>query len=392
MSAGQARQILHFADLHLGLERYSGRADAAGLFPRTLDTLRALDALISDARTQPPDVILFAGDAYHSSQPGPNLQRAFAERVLALAEIAPLVLLVGQHDAPAQPEHASSLAIFATLPLPRVHVAMDFSIQSLQCKGGPITLATAPHHHDPAKIAAEIPKLAAAAAGDAPRVLLAHTHLSEAATADERPPQSTLPQAALANPAWDYVALGAIHRHQELGDDDSPPLVYPGSLQGLDFSAAAEEKGYIRAEIARGRAEWRLQPLPSRAFLRIAVDLRDADDPLLAFRDAIADCDITGAIVRPDLRLTREQDAKLTERALRQLLRAAGAEHIAASQRELSGPVEARLQEISADPSALLAQYWQLREKARGQAFTKEEKEGLNIAAQEIWAELANEE
>ena len=88
MSAGTPAPIrlLHFADLHLGLERFGARMGAAGLSARAQDTLRSLDELIADARAQPPDLILFGGDAFKSPQPEPTLQRAFAERVLALAK------------------------------------------------------------------------------------------------------------------------------------------------------------------------------------------------------------------------------------------------------------------------------------------------------------------
>ena len=395
MSAGRPAPIrlLHFADLHLGLERFGARMGAAGLSARAQDTLRSLDELITDARTQPPDLILFAGDAFKSPQPEPTLQRAFAERVLALAEIAPLVLLVGQHDAPQQAERASSLAIFATLTVPRVLVAADFAIHHIDTVRGPLTLATAPYDFRRRDLAAEIQALAQGAEGsNAPRVLLAHFTLAEAQAGDEgNLDNTTLPLAEIGAPCWDYVALGGVHRHQQLGEANAAPIVYPGSLERLDFSAADEEKGYIRAEIQRGQACWRFVPVAARRFLRISADLREAAEPLTEFRDAIAGQELSEAIVRAELRLTREQDAALPERALRQLLRAAGAEHVAASQRELSGPIAARLTESDAGPADLLTRYLELRGEARGQPFADAERKALLAAAQEIWAEVEAE-
>ena len=396
MSAGTPAPIrlLHFADLHLGLERFGARMGAAGLSARAQDTLRSLDELIADARAQPPDLILFGGDAFKSPQPEPTLQRAFAERVLALAKIAPLVLLVGRHDAPQQAERASSLAIFATLAVPRVLVAADSAIHHIDTARGPLTLATAPYDFRRADSAANIQALAREAEqGNAPRVLLAHLILAEAQGGDEDSlDDATLPPAEIAAPFWDYVALGGVHRHQQLGEANATPIVYPGSLERFDFSAADEEKGYIRAEIQRGQAVWRFVPVAARRFLRITADLREASEPLTAFRDAIAERKVSGAIVRAELRLTREQDAALPERALRQLLRVAGAEHVAASQRELSGTLTTRLTKEVGEPPELLERYLELRGEARGKAFSAAEREALLAAAQEIWAEVEAEE
>ncbi len=396
MSAGTPAPIrlLHFADLHLGLERFGARMGAAGLSARAQDTLRSLDELIADARAQPPDLILFGGDAFKSPQPEPTLQRAFAERVLALAKIAPLVLLVGRHDAPQQAERASSLAIFATLAVPRVLVAADSAIHHIDTARGPLTLATAPYDFRRADSAANIQALAREAEqGNAPRVLLAHLILAEAQGGDEDSlDDATLPLAEIAAPCWDYVALGGVHRHQQLGEANVAPIVYPGSLERLDFSAAEEEKGYIRAEIQRGQAVWRFWSVAARRFLRLTADLREASEPLTAFRDAITEQEVSGAIVRAELRLTREQDAALPERALRQLLRVAGAEHVAASQRELSGPIAARLTESDGGPADLLTRYLELRGETRGKAFSAEERDALMAAARDIWAEVEAEE
>ena len=396
MSAGTPAPIrlLHFADLHLGLERFGARMGAAGLSARAQDTLRSLDELIADARAQPPDLILFGGDAFKSPQPEPTLQRAFAERVLALAKIAPLVLLVGRHDAPQQAERASSLAIFATLAVPRVLVAADSAIHHIDTARGPLTLATAPYDFRRADSAANIQALAREAEqGNAPRVLLAHLILAEAQGGDEDSlDDATLPLAEIAAPCWDYVALGGVHRHQQLGEANVAPIGYPGSLERLDFSAADEEKGYIRAEIQRGKADWRFRPVAARRFLRLTADLREASEPLTAFRDAIAEQEVSGAIVRAELRLTREQDAALPERALRQLLRVAGAEHVAASQRELSGPIAARLTESDGGPADLLTRYLELRGETRGKAFSAEERDALMAAARDIWADVEAEE
>src|SRR4030042_1219134 len=109
-------RILHFADLHLGVETY-GRVDAAtGRSTRLLDFLRALDELVDYAVEERVDLVLFCGDAYKSREPSQTHQREFARRVRRLVDAGiPVFLLVGNHDLPAAVSRATSLEIYDTL-------------------------------------------------------------------------------------------------------------------------------------------------------------------------------------------------------------------------------------------------------------------------------------
>ena len=62
--------------------------------------------------------------------------------------------------------------------------------------------------------------------------------------------EHTLLPGIVANPAFDYVALGHIHRHQVLSE--KPPVVYAGSLERLDFGEEADDKGFYLVEIGDG--------------------------------------------------------------------------------------------------------------------------------------------
>ena len=68
-------KILHFADLHLGVESY-GRIDpATGISSRLLDFLSTLDQLVDYALENRVDLVLFCGDAYKSREPSQTQQR-----------------------------------------------------------------------------------------------------------------------------------------------------------------------------------------------------------------------------------------------------------------------------------------------------------------------------
>jgi len=89
-------KILHFADVHLGIENY-GKIDLhTGLSTRLTDFLKALDRIIDTALEEEIDLVVFSGDAYKTRNPSPTHQRECAQRIrrLSLAGL-PTVLIAG---------------------------------------------------------------------------------------------------------------------------------------------------------------------------------------------------------------------------------------------------------------------------------------------------------
>src|SRR5919206_404520 len=131
-------KLLHFADLHLGVENY-GRPDAAtGLSTRLGDFLRTFDEVIDYAIAERVDAVLFAGDAFKTRDPNPTVQRAFAQRILRLSRAAiPTVLLVGNHDLPSVLSRATSVDIYDTLAIEHVRVCRRLEHFTLETRGGP---------------------------------------------------------------------------------------------------------------------------------------------------------------------------------------------------------------------------------------------------------------
>src|SRR6185437_11015254 len=120
----RSMKIVHFADLHIGVENYGHIDPETGLSSRLGDFLRAFDELVDYALDWRADVVLFAGDAYRSREPTQTHQKEFARRIQRLSAAGiPVYLLVGNHDLPNAWGRATALDIFATLDVPRVHVA-----------------------------------------------------------------------------------------------------------------------------------------------------------------------------------------------------------------------------------------------------------------------------
>ena len=92
-------RLLHFADIHIGMENY-GRIDpSTGINQRVVDFVNRLREIVDYAIAHEADIVIFAGDAFKTRDPNPTYQREFARQVMRLsrAEI-PTVLLVGNHD------------------------------------------------------------------------------------------------------------------------------------------------------------------------------------------------------------------------------------------------------------------------------------------------------
>jgi exonuclease SbcD len=110
-------------------------------------------------------------------------------------------------------------------------------------------------------------------------------------------PEIQLSLSTVTNPAFDYVALGHIHKHQCLNPGQQPPVVYPGSIERVDFSEEEEEKGFVLANVGRGATTWEFVPVPARRFVTLRVDA-DADDPTEKMLAALSGRDVADAVVR----------------------------------------------------------------------------------------------
>jgi len=339
-------RLLHFADLHIGIENYGRLDPATGVNGRVLDFLHRFDELIEYGLEHEVDLVIFAGDAYKRRAPNPTYQRAFARRIKQLADAGvPVVLLVGNHDLPAMVQRATSVDIFRTLDVPNVIVGRDERVHQIETRRGYVQVATVPYPvrqrllaHDQyrglsveqldkalEKLAAEnIQSLARQLDPDVPAVLTAHLSVSGATFGSERNVMigrdAVVLKSALADPAWDYVALGHVHRHQSLNDDGYPPVVYAGSLERIDFGEEGQSKGFSWVELARGETTWSFIEMNARSFVTVRADVRGEANPLMELQRKIATYDLHGAVVRLILQLRADQEPQVRDRDVRALL------------------------------------------------------------------------
>ena len=361
-------RLLHFADVHVGMENYGHVDSSTGINSRVMDFLRRLDEVIDYGLSHDADVVIFAGDAFKTRDPNPTLQREFARRVKRITGAgAPLLMLVGNHDLPAMEKKASSIDIYRTLAVPNVIVGWEEAVHRVTTRRGELQIATAPYpmrnrllaldeHKDKSVeqldrtlqeiVSDNIRALADQLDPALPAVLTGHFTVSGATYGSERSVMIgrdvAVLKSVLADARWDYVALGHIHKHQNLQPQhDYPAVVYSGSLERIDFGEEKEAKGFCWVEVEKGNTTWQFVEVAARAFKTIVADAREADDVTMAVQAEIAQHDVRDAIVRVIVRLRPEQEASLREREVRAVLKAA--DTVAAIQKDVERVERARL-------------------------------------------------
>jgi len=364
-------RLLHFADLHLGVESYGYPDPETGHSSRFLDFLKALDSVVDFALYEDIDLVLFCGDAYRRGHSvDPTEQREFAQRMVRLATSGvPVFLVVGNHDIPKARGKASTVDIFTTLQVENIHVASRPGIHRVPTRRGELSIVALPwlsrgamlgredmrgltmeevdrqfrerlrniidtcateatHSAGPSSSSPKesgVLRTGCSSGQAAPAILAAHLSVMEAKLGSEREfilgSDPALPVADLARPPFSYVALGHYHRTQTIGRQ-SIPAVYAGSLQGVDFSDEGVGKGSYEVEIdGEGPDHFTFHPLPSRPFLTLELDVGTGHSPLEALRGLMEAHrpQIEGAIVRT--RISGADRETVPEREVVRLLR-----------------------------------------------------------------------
>jgi exonuclease SbcD len=381
-------RMLHFADSHIGMENY-GRIDPnTGTSSRVRDFLDRLDEVVDYAIEHGADLTVFAGDAFKDRSPDPTQQREFAQRIKRLADEMPTLLLVGNHDMPGMVVKANSLDIFRALDVPGVIVGYKDDTQVVQTAHGPVLLAWMPYPMRNRLMAwkkyqgksieelnqglrAEVAKRIAvlteeAATRDMPRVFVGHFTVEAAKFGSERSVMlgGDLPilKSMVADPVWDYVALGHIHKHQDINPQGYPPVVYSGSLERIDFGEEGEPKGFCWVELQRSETTWSFVPVNARPFRTVSIDVRSEEDPTAVVVDALERAETEGAVIRLQVQLRADQIPGLRERDIEGALADTASFTVA---REIEDEARARLGELSPEtltPLELVERYFESRD------------------------------
>ncbi|MFH1831686.1 MAG: exonuclease subunit SbcD [bacterium] len=321
--------IYHTADLHFGIENYGKIDQKTGIHSRLLDFKESLDECINQAIKEQIDLFLLCGDAYKSAYPTPTQQKLLIQSLLKLHKAGiPVVIIIGNHDHPLSFGKANALDILDYFPLDTFYVFSKPDSITITTKNGPIqivgvpwptrsTLITHDQHHfkdhkDIANYLSEkVGQLIQAFADklnpNLPAILAGHLTVSSGVfsgsekTAIFGTDPVFLPSQLALSP-FDYVALGHLHRYQNLNTNGTIPLIYSGSLERIDFGERKEEKGYCKIQISTDKTEktctHEFVPVKTRPMVQFDITLEANINQTDQIINSIKKQDITGAIIK----------------------------------------------------------------------------------------------
>lgn len=261
-------RLLHVSDWHLG--RLTGRLS------RAPDHEAVFEETVALAREARPDLVLHTGDLFDAVRPGYEDMMRAIDALRRLGEVAPVMILCGNHDSPAlfrvfaalhgadgrmtfvaaprRPPYAYPAAdgdVIRVAPMPFVH--QNRAIQPFESAAAEWRAAYADRLREIWKAL----RTGLDAGRDPERhvaVLAAHLHLAGAVTSgSERRIHVKDDYASRAEhlPPAGYAAFGHIHRPQAI--PGSAGGRYAGSPIPLDFGEEGERKSVVLVEARPGR-------------------------------------------------------------------------------------------------------------------------------------------
>jgi exonuclease SbcD len=110
-------RLVHLADIHLGFRQYQ-RQTPTGINQREADIATSLRRVIDAVIELRPDIVLIAGDVFHTVRPtNPAILHGFLQfsRLMQMLPDATVVMIAGNHDTPRTAETGCILGLFRGL-------------------------------------------------------------------------------------------------------------------------------------------------------------------------------------------------------------------------------------------------------------------------------------
>ena len=261
-------RILHTSDWHVGkLIRGQSRAD---------EHRAVLAEIAAIAAAESVDLVLVAGDLFETAAPGPASEAIVYRALLDLAQVAPVVVIGGNHD---NPRRLSAVA--PLLDLGRVRLLAqparpdDGGVVDLDVGGTTVRLALVPFvskrgivradqlMRDAAfelnqaydeRMRAIIDGLTSGFSADTVNVVCGHLFAAGGTLGGGERSAHTIMDYSVASLAFpvtaQYVALGHLHRAQDI--PGATRIRYCGSPLQLDFGESGEAKSVSIVDLEPG--------------------------------------------------------------------------------------------------------------------------------------------
>lgn len=339
-------RILHFADYHLGLT-IGPQDPETRLNGRVADFLDVFDSLIEFADENSADAVLFSGDAFHYHSPSPTLLKLFGERVARLAKRRPVILIPGNHDLPGSADKSSAVDVFGAVHAPNVHIGLDYNNIVIDTERGKFQVSTLPYPLKSRFVTMKDKKddtntllrnrfrtvirgLASQLDPSLPSIAMGHFTVEGCKFGSEREMIMGVDSEVMLKDLmyWNYVALGHIHYRQDVTDDPSmPPVVYPGSLERINFGEEKERKGFVWLELSTDALNYEFVDVDARPYRTIRVNISGSKYPNEVILNKLAKLDVKGAILRFIID-AGESDKAIIAETIHEQARLAGAYYV----------------------------------------------------------------
>ena len=378
-------KLLHFADAHIDMANYGRHDPVTGLPLRVLDFLKSLDTIVDAALSEKVDMVIFAGDAYKDRSPAPTFQREWGRGIMRLSQAnIPTLLLIGNHDISPSIGRAHALQEFKTLQVPFVRVLdepcflkpedlWDLPIQVIAMpwitrSGLMATTGESNSTEAFSRIEQIIDNLIKdwleEVDSSLPVILTAHASIEGAKFGGERlvmlGNDLVLSGSLVKNKKFSYVAMGHIHKPQDVNQDQQPPVVYPGSIERVDFGEAKEDRFFVIVHVEKGvdtKVDW-IKLTGTRPFVERRTVLGSSENVTETLKSALPK-DMSDAIVKLVVEYPREWDTLIDESALRKHAENAFEFHLVKKPKVESRVRLSEGQTISSLSSLdLIEQYW----------------------------------
>jgi exonuclease SbcD len=257
----------------------------------------------------------------------------------------PTLLLVGNHDLSPAVGRANALQEFDTLQVPFIHVVgQPCFLHPEDLDGLPVQVLALPWVSRSSLMAST--QMSAANPGEVyaaledrltklvqtwleqadtalPMILTAHASVQGALYGGERSVMLggdlVLPGSLVKDRRLDYVALGHIHKAQNLNPESHPPVIYPGSIEKVDFGEVNDDKFFVIARVERGKTDMEWCKLEGRRYIDRFLQITSSDHIQQQIFDTLpTQQEMAEAIVRLTLNYPREWESLIDEPALRE--------------------------------------------------------------------------
>lgn len=254
-------KIAHLADLHLGYRAYH-RSTPRGMNQREADVADAFRRAVAQVAELRPDVVLIAGDVFHTVRPS---NTAIAEGFRQLSVLTgrlpgvPVVMIAGNHDSPRSADTGSILCLFREIE--NVHVVFE-ECRAVRLPELDLSVLCMPH----VSLAADHETVMEPDPRAKHNVLMLH---AEVVGKDGEPRYRSefggaqVPESAIRPRAWDYVALGHHHDAESLAVN----AWYCGAVERTSAFIWQETKpkGFLLYDTEKSRATF--HPVETRAIV-----------------------------------------------------------------------------------------------------------------------------